>query len=204
VIAGFKRRSTLFPGEQVVARTRTAICIAFRVGCVTTAPMQRSRQNPEIDNSAFSNALRQGALRIDPIDAVGMRVRACIHVLYCTVLYCTVLYCAILYCTVLCYTVLYCAILYCTVLCYTVLCYTVLYCTSQTHAPEAQTLLYPIGHLPGLRKSGTHQVRLPQPLFSLDTACRTLLLLLLPPDVLSDPRQRAGSRRRRTDHSDPN
>ena len=141
--------------------------------------MQRSRQNPEIDNSAFSNALRQGALRIDPIDAVGMRVRACIHVLYCTVLYCTVL----------CYTVLYC---------------TVLYCTSQTHAPEAQTLLYPIGHLPGLRKSGTHQVRLLQPLFSLDTACRTLLLLLLPPDVLSDPRQRAGSRRRRTDHSDPN
>jgi hypothetical protein len=131
--------------------------------------MQRSRQNPEIDNSAFSNALRQGALRIDPIDAVGMRVRACIHVLYCTVLYCTVLYCA-----------------------------------SQTHAPEAQTLLYPIGHLPGLRKSGTHQVRLLQPLFSLDTACRTLLLLLLPPDVLSDPRQRAGSRRRRTDHSDPN
>jgi hypothetical protein len=133
--------------------------------------------------------------------------RPCMHtrtVLYCTVLYCTVLYCAILYCTVLCYTVLYCAILYCTVLCYTVLCYTVLYCTSQTHAPEAQTLLYPIGHLPGLRKSGTHQVRLPQPLFSLDTACRTLLLLLLPPDVLSDPRQRAGSRRRRTDHSDPN
>jgi len=151
--------------------------------------MQRSRQNPEIDNSAFSNALRQGALRIDPIDAVGMRVRACIHVLYCTVLYCTVLYCAIL-----CYTVLYCTVLYCTVL----------YCASQTHAPEAQTLLYPIGHLPGLRKSGTHQVRLLQPLFSLDTACRTLLLLLLPPDVLSDPRQRAGSRRRRTDHSDPN
>ena len=112
MIAGLKRRSTLFPGEQVVARTRTAICIAFRVGCVTTAPMQRSRQNPEIDNSAFSNALRQGALRIDPIDAVGMRVRACIHVLYCTVLYCTVLYCAILYCTVLYCTVLYCTVLY--------------------------------------------------------------------------------------------
>jgi hypothetical protein len=111
----------------------------------------------------------------------------------------TVLYCTVLYCTVLCYTVLYCTVLYCAIL----YC-TVLYCTSQTHAPEAQTLLYPIGHLPGLRKSGTHQVRLLQPLFSLDTACRTLLLLLLPPDVLSDPRQRAGSRRRRTDHSDPN
>jgi hypothetical protein len=91
--------------------------------------MQRSRQNPEIDNSAFSNALRQGALRIDPIDAVGMRVRACIHVLYCTVLYCTVLcytvlYCTVLYCAILCYTVLYCTVLYCAIL----YC-AILYCT---------------------------------------------------------------------------